>query len=131
MYFIRSRLIILILSVFITVGCGVQTHVLLIKDSPIMGVNQASLDDIKLAIIEGGQFAGWKMQPVKPGLIEATINYEGLVAVVNVHYRAGSYDLLYKSSENLSYEDNKIHSRYNRWLIRLDKAIRKSVQRLK
>jgi len=113
------------------VACGVQTHILLIKDSPIMGVKQASLDDIKLAIIEGGQIAGWKMQSIKPGLIEATINYESIVAVVNVHYRAGSYDLLYKSSENFNYEDNEIHSRYNRWLIRLDKAIRKSVQKLK
>lgn len=120
----------LVLTSFVLFACGPSTQILILKNSPIMGVQNPALNSVKQAIVVGCKAAGWKVEDVKPGQLIATFNYEDLMAKVDILYSTDSYDIVYKDSRNLNHEDNLIHPRYNRWVLRLDKSIRHATLKL-
>ena len=84
-----------------------------------------NLNNIQAAILEAGLRVGWEMDVVSKGHIIATIFSNEHVAVVDIFYTTESYDIVYKDSKNMDYDGINIHNRYNRWILKLDKDIRR------
>jgi len=82
-----------------------------------------TMEKVTAAIIKAGGGLGWNMRPIKPGLIEATLNIRAHQAIVNITYDEANYNIDYKSSNNLKYNGTKIHSNYNGWIQNLSRAI--------
>ena len=106
---------------------------------PIYSVNKApihttarnvSMSDIEKAIIRAGAQLGWKMTPVRPGLMQARLDLRSHTAAVDITYDLKSYSIHYRNSSNLDYNDEKktIHRNYNGWVQNLDKAIQSQLQ---
>jgi len=106
-------------------GCTIQP-IHNVKGAPVEtpGGKPASMADVEKAILRAGGALGWKMQPVRPGLITATLNLRTHTAVVDVTYNPGMYDITYKDSVELNYDGTNIHRNYNGWVQNLDKGIR-------
>ncbi|HLB16709.1 MAG TPA: hypothetical protein VJM14_17415 [Burkholderiales bacterium] len=111
------------------VGC---TPVYNVKDAPIVtaGGAPASLTDIQRAIERAGAAFGWRMHPVRPGLIVATLQTRSYTAVVDITYDANAYSITYNNSANLNYDGTNIHRTYNGWVQNLDRVIRVQLQYL-
>lgn len=125
------KLIIFLLICLTVASCGPQTTMLVVKDSPILGVKDPTIDKITQAILHGCEYAGWKPQKLNAGLIRAVFHYEGHEATVDIKFTTESYNISHHDSKNLNHEDNLIHPRFNRWLIRLDRAIRNATLKLR
>lgn len=94
---------------------------------PSYGDKQLTMKQIEGAIVRAGTDRGWDMNTVKPGLIVATLNIRAHQAVVNITYDQHEYSIDYKSSRNLKYNGEDIHSNYNRWVKYLRQSINSQV----
>ena len=93
-------------------------------DAPVTVTSRnVSYNDMRTAIIRAGQALDWRMEPQGRGLIVGTLNAREHVAKVDIRYTPESYSILYRDSANLDYDGSSIHSRYNSWIERLDRAI--------
>lgn len=111
-------------------GCRVAP-VMEVTDAPVEVAGKAlSAGDVEKAIIRAGSGLGWRMRPVKPGLLEGTLSLRDHVAVVEIPYTNKSYSIKYKDSTNLNYSGGQIHQNYNGWVQNLDKGIRTQLQTL-
>lgn len=112
-------------------GCR-MAPIMNIVDSPVQTYTNKSVSvaDVEKAIVRAGSALGWRMRPVKPGLIEGTLSLREHVAVVEIPYTAKSYSIQYKDSTNLKYDGSQIHPNYNGWVQNLDKGIRTQLQNL-
>jgi hypothetical protein len=112
------------LAAVAAVGCTARP-VLNVEAAPVEYVGRPpTLADVERAIVRAGQAQGWKMEPVRPGLVVGTYTWRGHVAVVDVTYTTKSYDIKYKDSQNLGYDGANIHRNYNYYVGELDKGIR-------
>lgn len=90
--------------------------------------SQRTLEEVRKAIILGCKARGWT--PVDDGeqAIRASILVRGKhYAEVAIPYTTTSYSIIYKSSRNLDYDENKqkIHRNYNGWVGKLSGTIQK------
>lgn len=90
-----------------------------------------TLAQVEAAISNAAIGLGWTVNQVKPGLIYATLDLRNTTAVVSIPYTVKYYTIMYKSSQNLSYDGTTIHKNYNGWVMNLDKAIRQNLQKIK
>ncbi|MBR0682734.1 hypothetical protein GXW74_19740 [Roseomonas eburnea] len=74
-------------------------------------------------ILRAGAGLGWEMEPVRPGLVRATLRLRGHVAVTEVFYTADSFSIRHADSTNLQYDGTSIHKNYNGWIENLERAI--------
>lgn len=120
-----AKIILSALALGLLVACGAQP-VHNIAEAPAITASghQPSMFAMKKAIMMAGTKLGWEMQPVKPGLIVASLHLRKHVAVVNVTYNTRAYSITYKDSTNLDYKNGQIHRNYNGWIENLDKGIR-------
>lgn len=120
-----AKIILSTLAFGLLVACGAQP-VHNIAEAPAITASghQPSMFAMKKAIMMAGTKLGWEMQPVKPGLIVATLHLRKHAAVVNVTYNTRAYSITYKDSTNLDYKNGQIHRNYNGWIENLDKGIR-------
>jgi hypothetical protein len=82
-------------------------------------------DAIKIACVN----ASWEILEETPGLINAKATAGSLNAEVAISYSANSYKIEHKrSSRGFGYTGELIHRRYNQWVNRLNKHIRKQLQ---
>jgi hypothetical protein len=125
----KLKLIGMALAAAVIVGCGTAS----MTGSPVYNVSGAPIDtygkpvtmtDVERAIIRAGLALGWQMRPVKPGHIQGTLNLRTHTAVVDITYDTKSYNIAYKDSTNLDYNDGRIHRNYNGWIQNLEKGIR-------
>jgi len=121
---------ILALSLVFVAGCRVSP-LRNIKDAPV-AVNGNTHPDatlVKDAIIRAGHGLGWRMTPVREGLIQGTLNIRTHRAVVEIPYSGSQYSIVYKDSSNLYYNEKKgtIHTNYNGWVQNLDNAIKREL----
>ena len=107
------------------------------RTSPIHNVSNAvatskpvKLDEVRTAIVRGGQSRGWEMTPGAPGHIVGTLYLRGNVAQVDIQYTTTTYSITYKNSQGLDYDGTNIHSNYNGWIRNLDKAIAQQLSTL-
>lgn len=105
-------------------GCGTKP-VYNVNGAPVATSKaNASLDDVKQAIVRAGAALGWQMRDVKPGHIEGSLYLRTHVAKVDVMFDTKSFGITYKDSTNLDYDGTNIHNNYNGWIQNLEKGIR-------
>ncbi len=101
-----------------------------VEQSPVEVSSQATLKDIKKAIIVAGVGLGWRMKENQPGIITGTLNLRKHMAQVEIPYSKTDYSILYKDSVELNYDGSSIHKNYNGWIQNLDRAIQASFSAL-
>lgn len=112
------------LLVVFTMGCARLSPVYNVEEAALVtGKTQASMDDVKTAIVRAGSSLGWIMKPAGSGSIMGTLNLRKHVAVVEIKYNSKTYSILYKDSQNLNYDGKNIHGNYNGWVQNLNRAI--------
>ena len=112
-------------------GCPRQALVYNVRDAPVVAsVDQYSMNDIKKAIMRAGAGLGWNIREVAPGQLEGTLHLRKHMALVDIPYSRDSYSIIYKDSDNLRYDGEKIHGNYNGWIQNLDKAIKTQISLL-
>ena len=87
-------------------------------------------EQVKTAILDAGKGLNMKMVATKPGEIQGTYQSGSYTAVVSIPYTKQNYGIHYKSSQNLKYDGNKIHKKYNTFVNNLDVAIRRELSTL-
>ncbi len=119
-----SRYLGILAAVFaLALAAGCRTSpVFNVTDAPISAKGQ-SQQAIGKAIQKAGVALGWQMKDMAPGHIVGTLYLRSHMAQVAIKYNTKSYDIIYKDSEDLSYNGSKIHSNYNAWVQNLDKRI--------
>ena len=89
-------------------------------------------DSMRKAILYGGLTRRWTAVGEQPGVLSLQAANGGHVVVVEVAYDARTYEIRYKSSVEMGYEnvDGKvgIHPKYNQWVNDLSTAIRTAVR---
>ncbi|KMV29750.1 hypothetical protein L4D00_07710 [Photobacterium swingsii] len=110
------------------VGCSRMHPVLNVDNAPVSYNVQA--EQVRSVILQSGTDRGWIMAETKPGTIRGEINVRTHKAVIDIEYNAKTYSIHYVSSENLKYEDGKIHRNYNRWVNNLDVDIKKNLAKI-
>lgn len=88
------------------------------------GGKPPTMAEVEKAIVRAGSALGWRMQPVKPGVVVGTLHLRAHTAVVEVTYDTRTYNITYKDSQELNYDGTNIHKNYNGWVQNLDKGIR-------
>ncbi|MEM7169025.1 MAG: hypothetical protein AAF530_02575 [Pseudomonadota bacterium] len=83
----------------------------------------ATMEQVEEAIRRAGLGLGWQMVPEAPGDIKGTLRLRSHVAVVDITYDTKTYSINYLDSQNLKYEDGRIHKNYNSWVQNLSNAI--------
>lgn len=87
------------------------------------------LSDITRSITSAAAKHGWEMRVEKPGYIVGTLHLREHEAVVDILYDTKSYSILYKSSQNLQYDEKNrtIHKNYNSWIRNLNVSIQREL----
>lgn len=94
-----------------------------IDTSPVSFVVSAdSPEEVKEAIIESGQYRGWKMKESNDGVIIGYINVKGQIANIQITYTKNSVIIMYLSNEN-----NTAPKRYTRWINNLKQDIQRKL----
>ena len=111
--------------IFILTGCN---KTMLVRDytnnqlvfNELGTPNQSNLEkSIRNAAIS----LGWRTEIINQGEIRATLNVRTHKLVVTISYDNTSYSIKYVSSEDLLYDGEKIHKKYDMWVRNLIKAI--------
>ena len=74
-------------------------------------------------IRRAGAGLGWQIDPVRPGLMRATLNLRSHVAITEIAYDQQGFSIRYVDSRNLGYDGTNIHKNYNGWVMNLERAI--------
>ncbi|RWX56015.1 LptM family lipoprotein [Photobacterium chitinilyticum] len=106
-------------------GCGRIQPLRNVENTPV--AYNLQITQVKQAIMEAGMRRNWVMMETKPGVIRAEYTARTHIAIVDIVYSDKTYSIDYVSSENLMYEDGKIHRNYNRWVNNLDVDIKKEL----
>jgi len=85
---------------------------------------QASMDNVKTAILRAGNRLGWQMTDTSPGVITARISLRNHTATAEIKYNTKTYSIRYLDSTNLDATGGNIHKNYNGWIENLDREIR-------
>lgn len=88
---------------------------------------QFSIKDVEAAILSASQKRGWSSRIIKTGLIDASISVRTHQASVEIPYTRSNYSIIYKSSENLGYQNGNIHRNYNNWVLKLSRTIQEEL----
>jgi len=109
------------------------------RAAPIYNVNsapvvvaagkQASMDNVKAAIMRAGNGLGWQMTDTAPGVINARIALRNHTAGIEIRYDTKTYSITYRDSTNLEAAGGNIHKNYNGWIENLDRDIRAELLR--
>ena len=97
---------------------------------PAAAQKQATLNDVKAAILRAGARLGWQMTEAGPGVINARIALRTHTASADVKYTTNTYSIVYRDSTNLDATSGTIHKNYNGWVENLDREIRVELMRI-
>lgn len=99
-----------------------------VQHAPVItaGGQQPSAQQVRDAIMRALLSRGWQVDREGPDGVVATTVSRGNSATVLVQYDARAYSISYlDSSPSLKFNGSSIHRRYNDWIDKLDKTIRK------
>lgn len=127
-----KKFIMIVLCLLALAGCKS-----IFNTAPIVNIEdqsapnaQMTFDRMEQCIKLGAADMGWKVEELKPGLLEATLHHRGHTAVVRIPFSEDRYSIIYKSSSAGLHESNgEIHKIYNVWVHNLDKQINKYLVR--
>jgi hypothetical protein len=97
---------------------------------PVVAQKQATMNDVKGAILRAGARLGWQMTEAGPGVVNARIALRTHTASADVKYTTKSYSIVYRDSTNLDATSGTIHKNYNGWVENLDREIRVELMRI-
>ncbi|MGF1756293.1 hypothetical protein L4C33_22245, partial [Vibrio makurazakiensis] len=120
--------VISLLLVLTLAGCGRVQPVMNVEDTPVAYDLQSK--QVKSVIYEAATARNWLVSEIKPGLLRAELFVRDHHAVVDIAYSEKFYSIQYVESENLKYNDGKIHRNYNRWINNLNTDIKAKLARL-
>ena len=119
-YFLRATLI--ALALLTTVSCSSKR--MLTPDRTLHASIQIDRAQMQQAIVKTLVARGWTVQKITPQLVQAQITVRGQYhAEIDIPYSANHYQIVYRTSSGLDYENGKIHKNYIRWVRLLDKGI--------
>ena len=120
----KTNILVIVATSLLLILAGCTSNPILnIENAPIEIEAKHSSKDIKKAIIRAGAGLGWQMKFKKKGHIVGTLYLRKHVAVVDITYTKNSYNITYKSSQNLDYDGTNIHKNYNGWIQNLNRQI--------
>ena len=127
---VRVRLAVFLL-LFGMMGCRAGAPIYDINSTAIPNSIDGSmpLSDITRSITSAAAKHGWELRVEKPGHIVGTLHLREHEAVVDILYDTKSYSILYKSSQNLQYDEKNrtIHKNYNSWIRNLNVSIQREL----
>lgn len=100
-------------------GCAVPIYN--VPSAPFL--HPGTLADRAVQIQRAGAGLGWQMDPIRPGVMRATLYLRTHVAVTEITYDAQRFAIRYVDSSNLGYDGTNIHKNYNGWIQNLERAI--------
>ena len=119
-YFLRATLI--ALALLTTVSCSSKR--MLTPDRTLHASIQTDRAQMQQAIVKTLVARGWTVQKITPQLVQAQITVRGQYhAEIDIPYSTNHYQIVYRTSSGLDYENGKIHKNYIRWVRLLDKGI--------
>ena len=119
-YFLRATLI--ALALLTTVSCSSKR--MLTPDRTLHASIQTDRAQMQQAIVKTLVARGWTVQKITPQLVQAQITVRGQYhAEIDIPYSANHYQIVYRTSSGLDYENGKIHKNYIRWVRLLDRDI--------
>ncbi len=118
---------VVVLTAALFVWSCAQAPVQNIDDEAIVSRSALLLDEVETAILKAGRIRGWKMKPVEPGHIVATLDIRKHQAVADILYDTDNYSIHYRDSTNLEYDGNNINRHYNRWIVNLSIDIQRAL----
>ena len=109
------------------IGCR-SNPVYNVEGAPITISSKHTNKDVEKSIIRAGASLGWRIKRISNGHMEGILHLRKHVAVVDITFNKKTYNITYKSSENLNYDGTNIHNNYNGWVQNLDRAIQSQFQ---
>ena len=100
---------------------GCATPIYNVQSAPFL--HPGTLETRTAQIQRAGAGLGWQMDPIRPGVMRATLNLRTHVAVTEITYDAQRFAIRYVDSSNLGYDGTNIHKNYNGWIHNLERAI--------
>ncbi|TCI03279.1 hypothetical protein EZV61_10395 [Corallincola luteus] len=103
------------------------------RSTPVNDLNNQSIPpglsiaQVSKAILKAGNTRGWLMNKVEEGHIVAEIHVRSHFAAVDIRYNEKNYHLSYRDSDNLKYDGQNIHKKYNQWVNNLNLDIHNSL----
>ena len=84
-----------------------------------------TLEDVRKAIIRAGSRRGWTFQDAGEGKLVGKIALRKHRATIDVSYDRETFDISYRDSEKLNYNEGQgvIHTNYNSWIQNLAQDI--------
>lgn len=121
----------LIAVAFVLLGGCRTAPIYNVNEAPVVVASgkQATMDDVKTAIMRAGGRLGWQMTETGPGVINARIALRGHTASVDVNYNTKTYTIAYRDSTGMDARSGQIHKNYNGWIENLDRDIRAELLR--
>lgn len=119
------KIAISLLFVVLLAGCGRTQPIMNVEDTPVAYNLQSK--QVKSAIYGAATKRDWVVTEIKPGLLRAEYFARSHRAVVDIPYNDDFYSILYVESENLKFNNGKIHRNYNRWINNLNVDIKRSL----
>ncbi|ACV27496.1 hypothetical protein [Kangiella koreensis] len=120
-----KRILILISGLLLIAACK-TVPVYDVHNEPVNNVSGQSdltLEQVEKVIVGAAIKRGWKPRIVSPGLVEARLDLRQHTAIINIAFTSSSYSINYVDSQNLHYDDGKIHRNYNNWITNLSRDI--------
>ena len=114
-------------------GCSRTAPLLTVTAAPLGPAPGAkpTMEEVSRVVWAVGKKLGWVMQEVRPGELTATLSIRNHVAVVAIVHDTSTFNINYKDSRNLRYQDAYIHRQYNNWVSNLARTIQSEMARAK
>ncbi len=126
----RTILLAVALSAVAGIAAARSSQMLELGRQDIVSADQTPLSTaaVRKAIIAGGARHEWKAIGDKPGVLTLEASSGEHRVLVNVAYDAKGYQITYKDSSNMNFEQSAsrttIHPKYNKWIQDLNTSIR-------
>ncbi|MDU9395698.1 MULTISPECIES: hypothetical protein [Pseudomonadaceae] len=121
-------LAVLALALALATGCSTQRPVLN-PHEPVPPSLNVSQSQMQAAILAALQARDWTPTRVTPTEISASINVRNRHrAEIAIAYSPLDFDIQYRNSSGLNYENGEIHRNYNRWVNNLSNTILREIQ---
>ena len=109
------RVLFIALALFGLAAC--TSKPLLQPEAKLPAEREFSQVQLQQAIVSALEARRWQVERVEPTQIQASINVrQKHLARVSIDYSPFGFQIRYRDSQGLEYEDGKIHRNYNRWV---------------
>lgn len=124
-----SKTLFLALSLFALAACTSRT--LLQPEVRLANDREVGQVELQQAIVTALEARRWQVDKVEPTQILASINVrQRHQAWIAIDYSPIGYQIRYRDSRGLDYEDGEIHRNYNRWIKKLNAGIQRQLNTL-